>query len=78
MPIKHACNKYDDNNYNLLHVYSAFLATQSALHEEGESPQPPRPKYGTRSIPNTDSTFPDVPFSFFRTLIDFIKRESFF
>ncbi len=33
------CN--NDNNYNLLHLYSAFLGTQSALHRKGESPQPP-------------------------------------
>ncbi len=31
----------DNNNNNLLHLYSAFLGTQSALHERGESPQPP-------------------------------------
>ncbi len=29
------------NNNNLLHLYSAFLGTQSTLHERGESPQPP-------------------------------------
>ncbi len=29
------------NNNNLLHLYSAFLGTQSALHRRGESPQPP-------------------------------------
>ncbi len=29
------------NNNNLIHLYSAFLGTQSALHERGESPQPP-------------------------------------
>ncbi len=39
--------KYNNNNnnnnyyYYLLHLYSAFLGTQSALHERGESPQPP-------------------------------------
>ncbi len=26
---------------NLLHLYSAFLGTQSALHRKGEPPQPP-------------------------------------
>ncbi len=26
---------------NLLHLYSAFLGTQSTLHSEGESPHPP-------------------------------------
>ncbi len=30
-----------NNNNNLLHLYSAFLGTQSALHRRGESPQPP-------------------------------------
>ncbi len=30
----------NDNN-NLLHLYSSFLGTQSALHRRGESPQPP-------------------------------------
>ncbi len=30
------------NNYNnLLHLYSAFLGTQSSLHRGGESPHPP-------------------------------------
>ncbi len=29
------------NNNNSLYLYSAFLGTQSALHERGESPQPP-------------------------------------
>ncbi len=28
-------------NNNLLHLYSTFLGTQSALHRTGESPQPP-------------------------------------
>ncbi len=32
---------YIYNNNNLLHLYSAFLGTQSALHRSGESPQPP-------------------------------------
>ncbi len=32
------CN---NNNNNLLHLYSAFLGTQSALHRRGESPQLP-------------------------------------
>ncbi len=29
------------NNNNLLHLYSAFLGTQSALHSKGLSPHPP-------------------------------------
>ncbi len=29
------------NNHNLLHLYSAFLGTQSALHSKGLSPHPP-------------------------------------
>ncbi len=29
------------NNNNLLHLYSTFLGTQSALHRRGGSPQPP-------------------------------------
>ncbi len=37
--LRFICN--NDNNYNLLHLYSAFLGTQSALHRKGESPQPP-------------------------------------
>ncbi len=32
---------YNNNNNNSLHLYSAFLGTQSALHERGESPHPP-------------------------------------
>ncbi len=28
-------------NNNLLHLYSAFLGTQSALHSKRESPHPP-------------------------------------
>ncbi len=28
-------------NNNSLHLYSAFLGTQSALHGRGEFPQPP-------------------------------------
>ncbi len=28
------------NNNNLLHLYSAFLGSQSALHRRGGSPQP--------------------------------------
>ncbi len=32
---------YIYNNNHLLHLYSAFLGTQSALHRSGESPQPP-------------------------------------
>ncbi len=31
----------NDNNNKLLHIYSAFLGTQSALHRRGESFQPP-------------------------------------
>ncbi len=34
-------NNNNNNNNNLLHLYSAFLGTQSALHRSGESPQPP-------------------------------------
>ncbi len=30
-----------NNNNNSLHLYSAFLGTQSALHGRGVSPQPP-------------------------------------
>ncbi len=30
----------NNNNNNLLHLYSAFLDTQSALHVRGESPHP--------------------------------------
>ncbi len=33
------CNNNNNNN-NLLHLYSAFLGTQSTLHGGGESPQP--------------------------------------
>ncbi len=29
------------NNNNVLHLYSAFLGTQSALHRRGGSPQQP-------------------------------------
>ncbi len=29
------------NNNNSLHLYSAFLGTQSAFHRRGESPRPP-------------------------------------
>ncbi len=32
---------HSNNNNNLLHLYSAFLGSQSTLHERGESPQPP-------------------------------------
>ncbi len=32
---------WHNNNNNLLHLYSTFLDTQSALHRRGESPQPP-------------------------------------
>ncbi len=39
---RHEGNLSDDNNNNnLLHLYSTFLGTQSALHTRGESPQPP-------------------------------------
>ncbi len=31
----------NNNNNNLLHLYSAFLDTQSTLHSKGESPHPP-------------------------------------
>ncbi len=34
-------NNNINNNNNLLHLYSAFQGTQSALHTRGESPQPP-------------------------------------
>ncbi len=39
---KHIINN-DNNNNNKLHLYSAFLGTQSALHSKGwgESPHPP-------------------------------------
>ncbi len=30
-----------NNNNNSLHLYSAFLGTQRALHSKGESPHPP-------------------------------------
>ncbi len=30
-----------NNNNNVLHLHSAFLGTQSALHRRGEYPQPP-------------------------------------
>ncbi len=33
-----SCN---NNNNNLLHLYSAFLGTQSTLNRRGVSPQPP-------------------------------------
>ncbi len=38
---KECCIKAYSNNNNLLHLYSAILGTQSALHRRGESPQSP-------------------------------------
>ncbi len=32
---------YKNNNNSLLHLYSAFLCTQSALHSKGLYPHPP-------------------------------------
>ncbi len=31
----------NNNNNNLIHLYSAFLGTQCDLHSKGESPHPP-------------------------------------
>ncbi len=36
-----AFNNNNNNNNNLLHLYSAFIDTQSALHSKGVSPHPP-------------------------------------
>ncbi len=35
----------NNNNNNSLHLYSAFLGTQIALHRRGGSPQPPPVAY---------------------------------
>ncbi len=32
----------NNNNTKLLHLYSTFTGTQTALHSKGESPHPPR------------------------------------